>query len=262
MSRRDFTERDIHMALDGELPGDEYADYEAWLAANPDMAAKSRRFAVDGDMLRRAVSDVASEPIPLRMQQLLAEKKAPRRRFPSIIWRVAAAAALLAIGGLGGYFVGASGWNPVKAADSQVAVNAIEAYALYAPEKLHVVEVGADQKQHLVDWLSRRVGIPLVAPDLTAEGFDLIGGRLLPAQNQAAAQFMYQDHTGNRVSLYIVSDPTKQDTGYRWLEHGGMRALYWLDDGYGCAVAGNLSQAQLTQIADSAYKQLLQGTKS
>jgi anti-sigma factor RsiW len=262
MSRRDFNERDIHMALDGELPGEEYADYEAWLVANPDMAAKSRRFAVDGDMLRRAVSDVASEPIPPRMEQLLAEEDAPRRRLPSSVWRAAAAAALLAIGGLGGYFVGASGWNPVKAADSQVAEDAIEAYALYAPEKLHVVEVGVDQKQHLVDWLSRRVGIPLVAPDLTEQGFDLIGGRLLPAQKQAAAQFMYQDHTGNRVSLYIVSDPTKQDTGYRFVEHGDLRALYWLDDGYGCVIAGNLPQADLTRIADSAYRQILQGAKS
>ena len=44
MSRRDFTERDIHMALDGELPGEERADYEAWLDANPEMKATERSF--------------------------------------------------------------------------------------------------------------------------------------------------------------------------------------------------------------------------
>ena len=44
MTRRDFTERDIHMALDGELPADELADYQAWLDGNPEMKARSTRF--------------------------------------------------------------------------------------------------------------------------------------------------------------------------------------------------------------------------
>ncbi|TIW85606.1 MAG: anti-sigma factor, partial [Mesorhizobium sp.] len=43
MIRRDFSERDIHMALDGELPADERAAYDAWLDANPEMRARSVR---------------------------------------------------------------------------------------------------------------------------------------------------------------------------------------------------------------------------
>lgn len=262
MNERDFDERDVHMALDGELPGEEYTAYDAWLGANPDMAARSRRFAADGDQLRRAVSDVASEPVPQRMKELLAEEPA-RRPAISTAWRMAAAAAaLVAAGGIGGYLLGISGWSPANAAGSQMAEGAMEAYTLFATEKVHVVEVGADQKQHLVDWLSRRVGIPLVAPDLTPQGFELMGGRLLPSNDKAAAQFMYQDHAGNRVSLYIVRDPSKRDTGFRVLEQGDTRALYWLDDGYGCAVAGNVPQAALSRIANSAYRQLLQGMKS
>ena len=53
MSRREFTERDIHMALDGELPEEERADYEAWLDANPEMKARSVRFEADRTRLRR-----------------------------------------------------------------------------------------------------------------------------------------------------------------------------------------------------------------
>ncbi|TJV10669.1 MAG: anti-sigma factor, partial [Mesorhizobium sp.] len=33
MTRRDFSERDIHMALDDELPVDERVAYDAWLEA-------------------------------------------------------------------------------------------------------------------------------------------------------------------------------------------------------------------------------------
>ena len=41
MIARDFNERDIHLALDGELPEDDRAAYEAWLSAHPDMKARS-----------------------------------------------------------------------------------------------------------------------------------------------------------------------------------------------------------------------------
>jgi anti-sigma factor RsiW len=67
MTMREFTERDIHLALDGELPQDERAGYESWLDANPEMKAKSRRYQADLDMLRGAVAGVVDEPAPDRL---------------------------------------------------------------------------------------------------------------------------------------------------------------------------------------------------
>ena len=88
-----------------------------------------------------------------------------------------------------------------------------------------------------------------------------LGGRLLPEQRRSAAQFMYQDAEGNRISLYVARDPANGDTGFRFVEEGGTRAIYWLDDGYGCAVAGAVSEATLDAIATTSYKQLLEGMK-
>ena len=45
-------------------------------------------------------------------------------------------------------------------------------------------------------WLSRRLGRQLTAPDLAAQGFDLIGGRLLPASTGPAAQLMIRIRAG------------------------------------------------------------------
>ena len=58
MIRRDFSERDIHMAIDGELPADERAAYDAWLDANPEMKARSARFTADREALRSAFAGV------------------------------------------------------------------------------------------------------------------------------------------------------------------------------------------------------------
>lgn len=264
MSTREFTERDIHLTLDGELPQDERASYDLWLEAHPDMEVRSRRYEADRDLLRGAVAGVLDEPVPDRLTQIMAGETPSTSHSPGPPrWRMAAAAALIfAAGGLGGYLLGTSGWRPVNGTGTQLADRAIAAHAVYAAEKLHVVEVGADQKEHLVGWLSKRIGVTLVAPDLSAEGFELIGGRLLPAAaTKTAAQFMYQDHTGNRISLYVARDGSSTETGFRLLEEGDTRALYWLDNGYGCAVAGNLPEESLLKIANTAYRQLLQGMK-
>jgi anti-sigma factor RsiW len=58
MTSREFTERDVHLALDGELPADERAGYERWLDAHPDMKARSGRYQADSDLLRGALAGV------------------------------------------------------------------------------------------------------------------------------------------------------------------------------------------------------------
>ncbi|TIO63293.1 MAG: anti-sigma factor, partial [Mesorhizobium sp.] len=104
MTRRDFTERDIHMALDGELPGEERMAYDAWLEANPEMKAKSARYIADRAALRAALAGVMDEPVPARLRHaVLGEAPARTPAWRSRWWLSAAAAAVLMVGGFGGY---------------------------------------------------------------------------------------------------------------------------------------------------------------
>ena len=135
------------------------------------------------------------------------------------------------VGAAAGYGLGAA-ILPKPRLEDQIVGDAIVAHTMYAAEKLHVVEVGADQKDHLVGWLSKRVGTSLVAADFTVEGFDLVGGRLLPLAERPSAQFMYQDQSGNRVSLYVTGDKDGAETGFRRYAEDGALALYWVDKGY------------------------------
>ena len=53
-----------------------------------------------------------------------------------------------------------------------------------------------------MQWLSRRLGKPLKVPVLAAQGYELMGGRLLPGDNGARAQFMFQNPWA-RASRFI-----------------------------------------------------------
>ena len=66
------------------------------------------------------------------------------------------------------------------------------------PERQSGWELAAAEQQHLMQWLSKRLDKPLQLPDLTSQGYALVGGRLLPGDRGARAQFMSKD--GRRAS--------------------------------------------------------------
>jgi anti-sigma factor RsiW len=259
MSRRDFTERDIHIALDGELPEDERAEFDAWLVANPEMKAKSLRFEDDRKRLQAAFAGVLDEPVPGRLaKRVIGEGVSSSTGWGR--WRMAAAAVLLLALGLGGgYFAGHGVLGTGTSAEDKLSEDAIAAHMLYASEQRHAVEVGAGEKDHLLSWLSDRLGVTLVAPDLAAEGFQLVGGRLLPAGQKTAAMLLYENAKSERLSIYVTTEGAEKSWGIYEAESGGASAIYWLDKGWGCAVVGTLPQEQLLDVGRKAYRQLLSG---
>ena len=258
MSRRDFTERDIHMALDGELPSEERVDYENWLEANPEMKARSIRFEADRARLQDTFAGVLDERLPTRLTELVTGEAA-RPAASAQRWRMAAAAAiLLALGAGGGYLAGI-GFGQEEQAEDELAENAITAHTIYAAEQRHAVEVGANDQEHLLGWLSNRLGVTLIAPDLTADGFRLVGGRLLPAGHTSAAMLLYENPDGNRISIYATTEGAEKAWGVYEQEPGGASAIYWLDKGWGCAVVGTLPREELLEVGKKAYRQMLAG---
>lgn len=255
----EFTERDIHLALDGELPAERLNDFGAWLEANPDMKIKAARFDADRQRLQSALGPVAYEAVPGKLTEAILGNGSDLLGMSSW-WRGAIAAGLIVAAAAGGYAVGVTGGPAgIARASDPVAERAVAAHRIYSAEKLHVVEVGADQKDHLIGWLSKRVGTTLQVPDLAPEGFSLVGGRLLPSGEKVAAQFMYQDYSGNRISLYVTQTAGSDETGFRLFENADARAFYWLDGGFGYAIAGAVPEATMEAVARAAYRQLLPG---
>jgi anti-sigma factor RsiW len=262
MTRRDYTIRDIHMALDGEMPIEEREAFEIWLAANPDMKALSARFAADAKRLRETFAGILNEPVPDRLTGLVTGGQ-PRSVSWLPSWRTAAAAAaIFAIGAAGGYLAASDGLLSRARGENQLAETAIGAYVTYAADPGHAVEVGASDKSYLENWLSKRTGLKLVAPDLTAEGFELLGGRILPSEQRPAALLVYRDQTGSHLSIYVTAEGEAKTRGTYTQAAGGPTAIYWLDKDYGCAIVSSLPEEQLNEVARSAWRQLVEGARA
>ena len=254
---RPVEEDDLHARIDGQLPRERTEDVEAYLAAHPEEEARFSQYAQQRQALRAAFAAQASGPIPsrLRVAHLLAQQRRRRRRQ---LGQIAAAVCLIVLGGIGGWAVrdltGPLSSLPPGAVARMITADAITAHRTFSVELRHPVEVDAGQEAHLVQWLSKRLGRQLVVPDLAAAGFRLMGGRLLPAEDGPAAQFMYENGNGERLTLYLRTG-VGGETAFRYHEDGGIGAFYWSDEGFGYAIAAKADRNLLLRIAEIVYRQ-------
>ncbi|MDW6021212.1 anti-sigma factor [Mesorhizobium sp. BAC0120] len=249
---------DIHLALDGELPDDDRAEFERWLESHPDMKAQSARFERDGAILAAALAPILDEPVPSRLTKLASGEVKPRRSWTISLRNAAAAAVVFVAGGIAGYFIASSGsFNEEDLAD-RLAENAIGAYVTFTASLPHAVDVGADDRAYLEGWLSKRTGLKIIAPDLAASGFELLGGRILPSGENIAALLVYKDKSGNQLSIYMVGEGGEKAKGTYTPEEGGPTAIYWMNKGFGCAIVGSLPRGQLAEVARNAWRQMVE----
>lgn len=241
------TDHDLLAFADDQLPPDRRRAVEEHLARSPEDAARVAAYREQTTQLRALFNPVLDEPIPQRLTLL-----APRRRFAGV-----AVAALWMVAGI------AVGWGvaaltgPQPSGATTLARRAAVAHVVYSPEVRHPVEVGAEQQEHLVRWLSKRLGANLRPPVLTGNGFELVGGRLLPGDRGPVAQFMYQDARGRRLTLYVSRTPAGQhDTAFRYSREDGVSVFYWIDTSLAYALSAELPKADLLDVATVVYKQL------
>ena len=251
-----ITDAELQAYADGRLGAERRAEVEAWLAARPEEAERVASYRRLGDALRGAYDPLLAEPVPPHLER--AATRRPRVR------RIAAIAGWIALGAVLGALAGweAHDWRRPAATPlaegAVMARRAAIAHATYSPEVRHPVEVGADQEQHLVAWLSKRVGAKVRAPKLDEAGMMLVGGRLLPGESGPVALFMYQTTAGRRITLYIRAEAKGQrETAFRYARENNVSVFYWIDRDAGYAISSaDLSKDELLRIATLVYKQL------
>ncbi|MGH7003789.1 MAG: anti-sigma factor family protein, partial [Alphaproteobacteria bacterium] len=249
MSGGPISENDLQAHIDGRLGAVRAAEVEAWLAERPEDAARIAAMRQDRDGLKTAFGPIADEPVPTRLVTQF--EGGPRQ-----LWRrVAAAGVIFAIGAAAGFAGGYFG-RPGVPERRDVVRAAIGAHRVFVPEVRHPVEVAAAEEVHLVQWLSKRLGHPLKAPDLTASGFRLVGGRLLSEGSRPAALFMYENNAGQRITIHCVAEPGAGATAFQYRVIDGVAAFYWIDDRLAYAVIGTVQREKLLEVAKTVYAAL------
>jgi anti-sigma factor RsiW len=242
------TEDELHAYVDNELPAERRGDVEAWLATHPDDAARVQSWRAMAEALHARYDSVADEAVPKRLE-IERLVRAPR------IWIYGAIAATLVAFIAGG----GAGWMARGAAASpstfqNFTVDALDAHRLYVVEVRHPVEVPGSERTHLQQWLTKRCGWDVRAPELDATGLKLVGGRLLPGPTGPASFLMYESASGERFTVYTAR-ATDETTQMRYATQDNDGALFWADRGVGYVVSGGSDRARLMQVARLVYDQ-------
>lgn len=252
--------RDTLMAYaDGQLDPTQHATVEAWLARNPEAAAEVTLMQRQNDAMRTLFAPAGAEPVPARLKPRRIAAEMGHRRTRTLGW---ATAAVVLVGlGLG------AGWfaRPLldaRPASATLIADAVNAHTVYVAENRHAVEVASADSEHLSTWLSNRLDTTLGMPDLSGEGFSLVGGRLLPGEPETggrAAQLMYEDATKQRITIYVTAALPDREPAYQFASYDGAEAFYWANARITCTVVGTLPEAQMKAVAGAVYAQLTEG---
>jgi anti-sigma factor RsiW len=244
------TEDELHAYVDDELPAERRGDVEAWLASHPEDAARVQSWRAMAEALHARYDSVADEAVPKRFElERLVQR--PRRW---VLGAVAATLTAFVVGGGVGWL--ARGATAAPSVLQSFTMEALDAHRLYVVEVRHPVEVPGSERAHLQQWLTKRCGWLVRAPELTGAGLKLVGGRLLPGSAGPASFMMYESASGERFTIYSAKSEAEA-AQMRYETQGKENVLFWADRGVAYVVVSAVNDRdRLTQIAQSVYDQM------
>lgn len=232
---------ELHAYVDGQLPDGRRAAVEAWLAANPEAAARVRGWKSDVETLRSAWGNTAALPAEPRL-----EPARIRRRLSANRWTGMARAAVIVMAlGLGG----AGGWWVRDARDDHAnppMADAVTAYRLLADQQVPM-DFEGDRMGGLQGWLARTFNEAGRVPDLSSQGYALRGARMLSTPEGAAAMLVYEDGQGGMLGVYLRPRTQRMREGQR--RDGGLMARYWAQGDTAIAVVSSRFDERAGEVA-------------
>jgi len=245
------SEVDLHAYVDGQLDPQRKDEIEAFLEVDPEIAVKVTDCLQINQGLHDLFDDTLKEPLPERFKNT---GKPIRNRW--VVMQAAAILGAITIGTTTGW-IARGELEPTPGFTQVLVDNAFTAHAVYTPEVRHPVEVDAEQEKHLTTWLSKRLKTPIRAPKLSSMGYELLGGRLLAVSRGPAAQFMYQDNKGNRLTLFVTrKEESTNNTAFRVARQEGGEGFYWIDGKLGYVLLGDVEKPIISQAAHLVYEEL------
>ncbi|GFE49063.1 membrane protein [Roseobacter cerasinus] len=247
--------------LDGQLSVAETEAIEQHLQSDPELQAELEALMGADQVARDEFDEMIRAPVPLDLARAIQEApeaevaNAPVAPAAGRSWLAALAVMLaLFVGAAGGYWTGQSRAPAVASAPGWLQ-DIAEYHAIYATQKRHLVEVPASETEHIQTWLSNTVGAAVAVPDLSGQGLEFQGARLLVAAGKPVAQLMYLDEDDRVVALCLIATDTPR-AGFAERTIGVFNMVAWGGAGANFVVVGDDDRSDLRAVAEAAATQV------
>ncbi len=217
----------LHAYLDGELGATESIEFERRLAEDAELRRGLADLRAIGERIRRQ-AQYHDAPAGLRDRLLRRVRRVePRPRRSVFMWTSLAGA--VAVTALATWFAPtlireAAGWQP----------SGEEVLDDHLRSQLGTqwVQVASSDRHTVKPWLSAHLGFSPTVPDLSEQGFQLIGGRLDVLDTKPVAVLVYQRRQ-HMISVFVWpggAGVTREATvrrGYHMIRFAAAGFSYW-----------------------------------
>ena len=264
MIDRQIDDSELHALVDGELDPARQAEVEAWLSETPDAAGRVARYRAQNAGLHALFDDVLNEELP----PVVIDALAGRRQWLPRSAAIAAGFALLLSGAVAGWVVrgelpfgsdeGVQTASVAPVINTQeLMVRAATAHVVNSDEDLRLATTG--DVDDMGRYVSTRMGEKVRVPQLTSLGYRLVGSRVLPDTGGPAAQFVFEEGNGERITLYVRTEAARGlDITFALADDLSM--FYWNDSLHSYALVRELEDEAgrdaLLKAAKAVYRQI------
>ena len=261
----EIKEDDLHAYVDKQLSAEKVEAVEALMLKDPKVAQQIHEWQQQNKAIATHFKKADFAVIPEQLDIKKLEKKAKQQKskkdkasFQRTSWHYSMAASLffIVIGASAGWFAHDLS-QPMTQNTKSFVNSAISAHKVYTVEVIHPVEVNADKEAHLVAWLSKRIDHPLTVPNLQEYGYNLLGGRLLAMrEGKPAAQLMFENTEGKRITLLVSKSPHYHDQAFHLKNTDKVNSFYWMDAHVAYSITGKIKSESLRKLSTSVYQQI------
>lgn len=249
MTERDDIELFLHALADGELDAATALDVERRIAADPDLARRYENVVAVKNAVQALPRPTVSDAFRSRIAGTpggRAKPALPLFRGERHTDRRALAASIIVTA-----LVASSATYLVTAPPSQNATAALVAAdhrrSLLAASP---VDVASSDRHTVKPWLASRIGVSPPAPDLAAQGFALLGGRVEVVGERAVPALAYR-HREHLITLIAIPDPEGETRAPESLDSGGFGLVRWKGNGFAYWAVSDTERAQLEAFVNS-----------
>jgi anti-sigma factor RsiW len=131
----------------------------------------------------------------------------------------------------------------IRSDQDQVIVSDVVSAHLRSLQANHLTDVQTGDRQGVKPWLGDRLGVAPPVPDLTAQGFNLIGGRIDYVLGKAVAAIVYR-HSDHVINLFVAQGAGAEQSA-RVETMQGLNVALWSEKGLNLCAVGDVSAAEL-----------------